>query len=364
MLRLLEKRAVALLAVGCLFAFVAPVRAADCSVTLANNVGDSISVSALLHSTDADDYSEGEPLGVASSGGELSATVSPYELWFPLQPFKATQSNETITGTITGSDGDETCTFLASNAPQAFKYGLKTELEEVNESIRRIGLLFMTARHLCDTGKGNPTFCALHFQGSSLATDFAAYLAGLDAAALRSTSLVSVHLPAGLSFDPAGPPDALGDTFHALKENTKKIVSLELTIAAAMSRANAAFSGGGPHPRRAERNVLAVKRELGQAMLDQASLSEALSQAVTDAGADVTIASSDVAAAQASINDGLTGKQAAHLEKLGASPSDVPILGAAYLQQDPNSFSGTFASILVDSTYLQSLQTLGQDLAK
>src|SRR3954465_11921185 len=114
---------------------VAPAHAVDCSVTLANNIGDEISVSALLHSTDADELGETETLSVTSSGGELSQSLSPYELWFPFKPFKAAQAGETIQGTVVGSDGDETCAFLASNAPAAFSRAQKTELEAVNESI-------------------------------------------------------------------------------------------------------------------------------------------------------------------------------------------------------------------------------------
>jgi hypothetical protein len=338
--------------------------AADCSVSLTNNIGDEIAVSALLHSTYTGEIGEGETLGVTSSGGELSQTLSSYELWFPFKPFKATQANETIQGTIAGSDGDETCAFSASTAPAAFSNAQRAELEAVNESIRRISLIYATALYLCDVGRANPTLCAEHFKGSSLIMDLIAYLAGVDAAVSKSGAFKEVFQPpAILDVEAANPPDALGDALFALKGNSKKILSLELAIATTAARAKSAYSSRASYWQRVQLNTLKrYKKELGQAMLDQASLSQNLSQAIADASADVSIQAADVQAAQGRLKDGLTQKQVAHLERLGCPPGDVPFVAAAFLMQDPNSFSGTLAGFLADPTYLQSLQMLGQDL--
>jgi hypothetical protein len=344
----------------------APAYAVDCTVTLANNVGDQISVSALLHATDSGELSEGEALSVTSSGGELSQTLSTDELWYPFQPFTATQANETVSGTISGSDSDESCALLASNAPPEFTNSQRSELEAVNESVRRVSLVYVTARYLCDGGSGNATLCALHFTRASTIMDFAAYLAGRDAAASQSAPFTEVTQPPPILDEDSEthPPDAVSDGFYALTHNTRKIVSLEVAIATTAARANAAYSKHASHWYRVQRNALQQsKQELGAAMLDQATLSQNLSQAIANAGADLTISPTDVAGAESGLpGGGLKQKQVQHLERIGASANDATYTGAAYLMQDPNSFSGTVAGFLANSSYLQSLQTLGQDL--
>lgn len=344
-----------------------PVQAANCSVTLSNAVGDRISVSALLDTTDADEIEEGEDesLTVASSGGELSGNLAIYELWYPFKSFKAKQANETIQGTIANEDDDETCTISASTQAN-FSYDIQNEFESVNESIRRVSLVYATALHICDAGRGNPTICAQHFHGASLIMDLAAFLAGMVAKTANGTDFTEVALPPALldiDLEYAGhEPDALGDAFFALKDNSKKILSLEVALATTAGRANGAAAKHGDHWARVQRGVLAqYRKELGQALLDQASLSQALSQAITDAAADLNILPSDVEATRLTFKS-LKQKEIAHLEKLGCDPNDIPFVSRALVMQDSDTFSGTLAGFLTDSAYLQSLQTLGQRL--
>jgi hypothetical protein len=78
-------------------------------VQLNNAVGDTISVTATLTTSDPNENGEGEPLQVTSSGGEINATISAYSVPTPFS-YSAAVANETISGTIIGFDGDEACT--------------------------------------------------------------------------------------------------------------------------------------------------------------------------------------------------------------------------------------------------------------
>src|ERR1700733_3840499 len=86
------------------------------TVTLSNKVGDSIVVTATLLTTDPNENGEDEVLSVSSSGGEITATISSYNLSTPVT-FVATLPNEAITGSISGADGDESCNISATVNP-------------------------------------------------------------------------------------------------------------------------------------------------------------------------------------------------------------------------------------------------------
>src|SRR5438094_10176819 len=85
--------------------------AQGCSVQLTNAVGDTISGSATLNTTDPGENTEGESLTVSSSGGEITLNFTGYNLPAAFGPFKATAANEIITGTFTPPESffDQSC---------------------------------------------------------------------------------------------------------------------------------------------------------------------------------------------------------------------------------------------------------------
>src|SRR5947209_4098027 len=96
-----------------MFGMAAAAHSQDCFAVAGNKTGDLINVTVLLQTDDPDENGEGEPVDVSSSGGEFTGRVGVY---FSAQPFSyvATQPNETVTGTLTDSDGDETCSITVS----------------------------------------------------------------------------------------------------------------------------------------------------------------------------------------------------------------------------------------------------------
>lgn len=98
--------------------WIAPTTRADCQTTVANQIGDQITVTATLISDDSDEPSEtDEYLTITSSGGETSSNSSciirDYNTPNSSCSFTAVQANETIEG-ITANDGDESCSISAS----------------------------------------------------------------------------------------------------------------------------------------------------------------------------------------------------------------------------------------------------------
>jgi hypothetical protein len=99
------------------------VAAAKCSTTVSNKIGDTIFFTTNIVSSDPNDpvdpynpNSENQSLFVSTSGGEINVVILEYIISIPFS-YRATQTNETITGTFPGADGDELCVIIATVNP-------------------------------------------------------------------------------------------------------------------------------------------------------------------------------------------------------------------------------------------------------
>src|SRR5262245_38635469 len=90
--------------------------AQTCTIQLINKPKDIISGTATLFTNDPNENGEGEPLVISSSGGEYSATIGAYSLPTPFK-FAAAVANVSISGSIQGADGDESCSVTATVNP-------------------------------------------------------------------------------------------------------------------------------------------------------------------------------------------------------------------------------------------------------
>lgn len=111
-------RALALFVFGATLLLASPSYGRNCATSVTNNVGDRITVTATLSTSDTGENGEGKPVFITTSGGEFVTTDSEYGL-ARVWTYTATAANETITGTFC-SHGHESCSLSATSMSVAW----------------------------------------------------------------------------------------------------------------------------------------------------------------------------------------------------------------------------------------------------
>lgn len=238
-----------------LVAFLLPPKSAqaqNCVASVTNSKGDSITITGLLTTSDPNENGEGEPVVFTSSGGELSATISNY---FQAQTFtfKATQANETISGTNVGFDFDEGCTVTAVVTAKSLKFGILTQGDRDAMSNYAKALLIPASGYaiiaaLCtETIIGGP-ICGLPFGSAAAITAGEAALIDLVATDPSDPNFMVIAQPVLLTVPPVVPggvvTQAEANAFNALFLNEENVIAYAQALITSYNRAQGAFDAG------------------------------------------------------------------------------------------------------------------------
>jgi hypothetical protein len=348
--------------------FATPASAQDCSQTLVNDVGDTIMVAATLQSTDPDDPDEGEGLQVVSSGGELSQFMNVYNTPFPFQSYTATKANETING-VDGEDDDETCQVFGTVGKQTLLQKTKHDIVQVKGLVDHsstaisVGAVACALIKICKPIALGLGFAGFALSGSSEATGFLA--ADPPDPNYKEIALLPGFSDIDESEDDAE-PRGLKQEIHTIALNEKRIIGLDQAIVTTINRISGARMAKDKHWEEVQQDrAKDFKKELGTAMLNQATYSLDLSKTLRKSKVDVAITQADVQSYISGIEqNGLPPKEMKLLTNLGFTPDDIVLIEGSIILQDPTSFDGNLSSFLADPAYIAGLKKLGNDLIK
>lgn len=339
-------------------------QAQNCTMSLTNNVGDNITVTASLSTTDVNENGEGEPLLVSSTGGALNGVISAY---FVPQTFTytATQANETIIGTIVGNDGDESCSLAATvNRP-----GWLTQSQKNFFSSSAAGLAlpaggFWTVAEACTLSIIAGPICTL--PSGLLAAGFAttsalSALIALDPPDPNFTQIAVPVIPTipAVGLQPGISKDVI-DTFNQLLANQAQVVGTQQALYSTLNRASGAFNAGNTYwLTQQQRAATQFQGQLSKLFSQQASLLAKFQVALTASGIDVNITRSQVLNFESQVAfSGFSTQNTAYLQQFGADASLINTVRNLTIVQDVNVVSGNLTHLLTSPSLISTLTSL------
>jgi hypothetical protein len=352
---------IAVLIIGVMAVCPTLASAASCSATLQNKVGDTISVTATLSTSDPNENGEGEPLYVSSSGGEITATVGAYFVPTPFL-YKATGTDESVYGTVTGIDGDEGCTIVASvNPAQPFTPEQKQQAGNLSGKLGVGGAI---------VGVGGVALCTITTGGICGAVVIGG--AGLGGLAAVSGNIASdpsdpnytlIAVPS-IGSIPSVVPDASitqneADAFNALFANQAAIIGTGNAAYVSGNRAQGAHDAGDSvwEARQVQAAQL-YAHELGVLYANQANLLVNLRDALASAGFAINVTPSDVLNFEYQIAyQGLPAGIASALTAYGATPGEIQQVRNLFLVQDIYATAGRLPDALASAGLIGAFQT-------
>jgi hypothetical protein len=161
----------------------------NCSTSITNNIGDTITITTMLNTIDPNENGEGEPLLITTSAGEFTATDPVYGIP-QVFSYTASAANETINGTNLGADFDESCNISAtSSKPNPPLSAIAKQIaSDVAGQQAQIGDAMTTTVALCEFNFITGPICKL--------------FAGKVGALIAVDVLIYVHLAAQIAADP------------------------------------------------------------------------------------------------------------------------------------------------------------------
>jgi YVTN family beta-propeller protein len=344
-----------------------------CSESFQNNVGDTITGTAFLLSTNVNENGEGEVLQVTSSGGELNVTTASHNLPTPFS-YVATANNETLTGLI-GIDGDEVCTISARAYPPppapSPPQGISHETKHIFNVIALILAILVVAPLAVTLGllACSPPFSALCIgliygaAGAGVLTAIASFIAN-EPSDPNFTVIATPNIP-------NIPPIAVGpgvtqaevDAFNALIPNQAAFFGIGVAAVTSANRAQGAFDAGNSfwQARQTQAATLYLT-ELGSLLPQQVQLLAALHDALVAAGVSVNFTSSDVLRFEQQIaGNGLPPQLVQDLTTFGADQATINQIKNLLIVQDINAVPGNFPANLVSPNLSTALQAAAKE---
>ena len=347
-------------------------KAQNCSTPVANNVGDSITITGTLTTSDPNENGEGEHVVFSSSSGALSGfTISVY---FQAQTFtyKATQANETILGVIIGPDGDESCTVSAVVTAQSLKFGIlpqadRTALESYSKNLVIVGGGYGTIAALCFDSIISGPICGLPLgSAAAIAVFEGSVLDKLATGGSSDPNFRVIAQPVLLKVPAVTPSSAVtaaeARAYNALFLDEESILAYAEALIASYNRAQGALDAG---------NAFWEDRQLQAATQYQAVL---LSFLASEAGlrtalanlliADPNFAYFILTPGQAFQGEniiafgGLPPAISQALLALGADVNTINAIRSLLFVQDINMVAGNFAFQTANPPLLNALKTL------
>jgi hypothetical protein len=334
------------------------------------HAGDTVNVVATLSTTDPNENGEGETL-VVQSTGSFSVTVSTYVVPQSFT-FTATIDGETVSGTLTSSDGDETCTLSVTvNPKQRLSQKQKDALAKLGDVLDIASDGLGAVSEDC-SGLGDPRLVelceAFAVPLSAISSFFALNIQALALDPSDSNYMV-IATPVIPSLPPLSPQ--LGATpqvaagYNALVQNEEEMIGFGAVIYTCLNRAQgAADAGSALWESRQMAAAAQYENQLGAFLNAERSLRANLQAALQASGFPaVTPQPSDVLSFEQSVAaNGLPSNIVSTLQQLGASADDIAQITSVAVVQDTNAAAQSFPASLTDPTVSADLAAAGQAL--
>lgn len=347
--------------------------AQSCGTAVTNNAGDQITVTATLSTSDVNENGEGEPLLLSSSGGGFSAVDAEY-FQAHTYTYKATQANEAISGTITGFDGDESCSVSAMVTAQSLKYGFLTQenrdsLESASKTLVIGASALGVVAALCTEGIITAPICTLPSASAAAITVLEAAILDKVATDPSDPNYTAIAQPILLTLPPVAASGTLtqaeADAFNALFANQAAVIAYAQAAITAFNRAQGAFDVGDAYWK--GQQLQAAQGFLGQMLGSLAAEPGLRNNLYTLLNADPNFAGFALTTSQA-----LSGESALAynfppairqaLVALGADPATIGNAQGLLFVQDINAVAGNVVAKLADPALTDALNAVVNSL--
>jgi hypothetical protein len=329
------------------------------------NKGEVVDFTAVLTSTDPDETGEGEPLNLSSTSG-YSAVVTNYSVPYS-GSFTAQANGETLTGWISGADGDESATVQVTLNP--------APNSKANDKVKNPAANLSDTLGYAAAGLGIVTPFLVEVPPAAIVTAVAGGLFGI--ASIKANQIardpidpkytvlarpVFYHIPA--------PPAGLTPWERSAYEELGKNLLTQSSLADAASTSYNRAAGAAQANRKFWAKVqydLAVSyiHKLGWHVLAQPQLQVNLVRALKAAGVpDVSITPDQALSWETSISvNGLPSSEVHLLQSLGASADDIQMLTQLEITLDTSQIGETtlFTQLTAPAT-LAALKTQARAL--
>jgi len=370
MLRIFFKFLIAMTCTGALL-LPSSASAQTCSAgPFVNAVGDTITFTATLHTSDPNENGEGEPLTISSSGGEVNSPPIPYyESNIPFS-FTATKPNETINGSISGFDGDETCEIgnVFVNGASALPVAVKKVANTAGVGLGLLGIGAGVAFGLLACAPPFTPLCLGLLLGGGGGAASGLLLTNYYPADPSDSNYTTIAQPIIPSFSPitvGGTVNrAQADAFNSLIANQAAIVGVTNAAVTSANRAQGALDAG---------NTVWQIRQKQAAQLYTVTLGGLLRRQVTLLGSlrnaignsiSIPITPSNVFAFEWNIlTYGLPAPLSQTLGMYGLTSSQISETTKLLAVQDINVASGRFPDILTAPQVIGPLQNAASVLS-
>jgi len=352
------------------FLFCNRANAQSCSSSPTIKAGDTVSVVATLHTTDPNENGEGEPLSVQSSGGELSVAIPGYELPQTFS-FVAGSANETVSGSIGGFDGDESCTLdVRVNAKHWFTDGQKKALAVAAAGFATASGAIWVVDAYCSGTIVLVPVCTLPTSLLAASTSFVSGAASLLLAVdPPDPNFTVVALPVSPTFPAVVPAQSLSQAdangLNALLTNETAIIGLLNAMITTVNRAQTASDAGDSASETLQVNALeGYKTALGIHFEAEANLrASLLLQLQSEGMPGVAITPSDVLSFESILAfQGFPSPALTMLQGLGADPIAIDAARRLVMVQDIGTVAGTFPTLFAADQTLLDLEASGTAL--
>jgi len=326
--------------------------AQTCTASVANKIGDEITVSGSLSTVDPNENGEGEPLLLSSSGGELAGVINNYFITTTFV-YTATAANEVITGTNVGFDGDESCSVTATiSKSHLLTPGQKTFFAGLAAGLGVPAAGFSTVGGLCTLGIITGPICGL--PGLILGGVFTggAALSALIAADPSDPNFMQIVVVVIPAIPPAGPapgvPQTVIDAWNVVLGDQAQVIGYEIALYTTLNRAAGARDAG---------NAFWLTQQLNEATILEGQLARHLPVLASDlttlqaamraAGIDVPLTASEVLAfEQQVVSSGIPPAELSALESLDSDPAFLATARNLLFVQDINAVAGNVTNLL------------------
>jgi hypothetical protein len=307
-------------------AFLSPgkAQAQNCSAAVANKVGDIITVTAALTTTDPNENGEGETLTIASSGSETVGTVSAYFVATQFT-YTATQANEVISGTLAGFDSDESCSLtVTANKNSFLTQAQKTFFSQAATALTVPAAGFADLAVLCTGTLAGAPICGLPSALLTAGFTTAAALSGAISLDPSDPNYMQIATPVTPNIPPvgsqAGIPQIVTGAVNALLQNQAQIVGLEQALVTTLNRAQGASDANNAYWLQQQLDAATLYLgQLSQLYSQMAGLLTQLSSALTAAGLNVTLTANEVLNFEVQVAaSGLPAAVVAAMQQFGA----------------------------------------------
>jgi hypothetical protein len=343
------------------FSLMANESFAQCMATTTANAGVGVTVTATLHTSDPNENGEGEPLQIRSSDGRLNASVPSYEIPYTFS-FTSGQPNVSVSGTIAGFDGDESCELGVST--RRFSQATKDSLTKIAAGLGTVSGALWTYDALCSAGVITAVACnatiGIGAASTSLLTGLAASLLAIDPVDPNYTQL---PIAASATFTPivAGvnitPQQA--SAMNALLTNETAIMGYMRAMIQAINRASTAEAAGDViWPARQLQALASFQLSLGNLLNAEAGLRQTYVNAMLAAGAGpVSINAGQAFQTEAQIASGWSARQRQLLQTFGVSSDIIELARRIAYVQNIDDIAGAYPNKLAQPSLLDALRS-------